>query len=235
MIRALLRSAISVVIAAVLAGGAVAQTPDTRPGVAVMPFFAGYTQGDDQNFARLSIGLQQILITELQMNPAIRVVDRSVIRDLLAEQDLGTSGRIDDHTAARVGRIVGAKYFVTGGFNEVGGVLQLDGRIVNVETSELLKAERVSGPVANIYRIATDFGNRITSGANLPPLSREQRQQQDERASAVPVEALVLYSMATQSLDEGRTDEGIELLRRVTREFPQFTLAREELKQAGGG
>ena len=35
----------------------------------------------------------------------MRIVERSILRDLMAEQDLGASGRVDARTAARLGLV----------------------------------------------------------------------------------------------------------------------------------
>jgi TolB-like protein len=235
MRRLLCSFALPALFALVAAPGAAQQTPDNRPGVAVLPFFAGAgPSGERESMEALSVGLQQILITELSMNSGLRVVDRSIVRDLLAEQDLGASGRIDAETAARLGRMVGAKYVMTGGFNELEGTFHLDGRIVDSETSEILKAERVSDRRNNMYGIITSFGNRITDGVNLPQLPRAERQQQEARAGRTPPEAVVLYSQAHRLSDQGRTAEARELFRRITVEFPQSTHAQEALRQIGG-
>jgi TolB-like protein len=212
------------------------QTTDTRPGVAVMPFFAGASLGlDAEAMGALSIGIQQILITELTTNSALRVVDRSIVRELLAEQDLGASGRVDTETAARIGRVVGAKYVIVGGFNDIQGVFRLDGRVVDAETSEVLKAEQVTDRRDNLYGIITTFGNRLTDGVSLPPLPQSERQLQEVRAAQTPPAAVVLYSLAQQAAERGEADQARELYRRITVEFPRSTHAAEALRQIQGG
>src|SRR4051812_40006431 len=68
---------------------------DTRPGIAVLPFDNGGSYGQSkEDFDALQVGMQQMLTTELAQNPALRVVDRSQIKQLLSEQDLGAAGRV---------------------------------------------------------------------------------------------------------------------------------------------
>lgn len=211
------------------------QPPDTRPGVAVLPFSPGLALGiDRETLAGLSVGVQQILITEFAQNPQLRIVDRSVLREIVAEQDLGASGRVDDATAARVGRIVGARYVVTGGFSDADGDFRLDGRIIDVETSEVLRAEEVTDRRSNIYRIILGLGGRLSQGANLPPLPREVRSERETRAAAIPREAVVLYTQALYFQDMGQTERARQLYQRVADEFPQMTDAKEALRQIGG-
>jgi TolB-like protein len=213
-----------------------AQEPDTRPGIAVLPFAQGVSIGADrQDLEALSIGLQQIMITELAQNPDLRVVDRVVLRDLMAEQDLGATGRVDGETAARIGKLVGARYVFTGGFNDIEGQFRLDGRVVDVETSEVIRAEQVTDQRERLYSIVVDVSNRVMNAVKLPPLTLSVRTERQSRASAIPREAVILYSQAQFFHDRGQTDRAIELYRRITDEFPRLTEAREALRQIERG
>ena len=103
-----------------LAAGLVAQ--DTRPGLAVLPFENGGSYGKDkEDFEALRRGLAAILTTELSQNSAVRLVDRERVQQLLDEQNLGQSERIDAGTAAKIGKLVGAKYMVAGTFMDLYG------------------------------------------------------------------------------------------------------------------
>src|SRR5690606_11290460 len=75
---------------------------DTRPTVAVLPFVNSAIGDATTELAPLSKGIADLLIIELAQNPAIRVVERENINQILAEQDLARDGRVDDATAARV-------------------------------------------------------------------------------------------------------------------------------------
>ena len=205
---------------------------DTRPGIAVLPFSQGISIGTErETLDALSVGLQQILITELSQNAAMRVVDRSVIHDIIAEQDLGASGRVDAGTAAKVGKLVGARYVFTGGFNDVNKDFRLDGRIVDVETGEIVKADQVTGKRDDMYSIVMDMAQRITKGLNLPPLSGQVRQEREVRRSEVPRQAVILYSQAQYFQDRGQTDRAKQLYERITKEFPRLTEAKEALRR----
>src|SRR5690348_10308754 len=119
---------------------------DTRPGIAVMPFDNSGSYGQDkENFDALQKGIAGMLISELAANPAARVVERAEIQKLLEEQNLGATGRVDPQSAAKVGKLVGARYVITGAFIDFYGDFRLDARIVNVETSEIRSEERRVG------------------------------------------------------------------------------------------
>lgn len=213
---------------------AAAQETDSRPGLAVFPFTNGGSFGPDkEDLAALEVGIQQMLLTELAQNPALRVVERSQLRAILEEQDLVREGHVDPSTAARIGRLVGARYVVTGAFMDVYGAFRLDGRIVDVETGEILKTEEVRDRKENIYQMLVDMATRITEGVSLPPLQVAMVEQR--RARAIPAEAVALYSRAQVIQDGGRHEEAIELYRQIAQRFPEMTEAREALRQLTDG
>src|SRR5213075_1606211 len=83
--------------------GAQQRGQDTRPGIAVLPFTNGGSYGQaKEHFDALERGIAGMMISELQRNPAARVVERDQITQLLSEQNLGAQGRVDSATIARV-------------------------------------------------------------------------------------------------------------------------------------
>ncbi|HEU4457147.1 MAG TPA: CsgG/HfaB family protein [Longimicrobium sp.] len=206
-----------------------------RPGIAVLPFTNGGSFGRDrEDLAAMEVGIQQMLLTELQQNPALRVVERAAIREMLNEQDLGTAGRLDPATAARVGKLVGARYAVMGVFMDLYGDFRLDGRIVNVETSETVRAVSIRGQRReNLYAMLVQMAGQIMEGVRLPPLPAAA--VQERRARNVPDEATAMYSRAVFNAENGRTAQAIELYRQIVQRFPDYTEAREELRQLEEG
>jgi TolB-like protein len=207
---------------------------DTRPGLAVLSFENGGSYGQDKEvFDAFQVGLQQMLITELAGNQALRVVDRTRINELLAEQDLGAAGRVDANTAARIGRLVGARYVVLGGFIDFYGDFRIDARIVNVETSEIVKVVKAQDKRDKLYSLVVSLSNDLTRNVNLPPLPRQALEERQARE--VPTEALTLYSRALLYADRGDRDRAIELFDRAIQVFPEYTEAKEELRQLRPG
>jgi TolB-like protein len=206
---------------------------DTRPGIAVLPFTNGGSIGmEREDLDALQVGLQELLITELAQNGALRVVDRSRIREILSEQDLGAAGRVDAQTAARIGRLVGARYVVTGVFVDLNGNFRLDGRIVDGETSEIVKAQQVRGDRDDLFDLLVDLSTRITQDVNLPPLQAEVREARKEQN--IPPEAITLFSRAQVYADAGRTEQAIQLYERIAQRFPEMAQAKEALRQLRG-
>jgi TolB-like protein len=210
------------------------QAPNTRPGIAVLPFENGGSYGPDrENFELLGIGLQQALTYELAQNTTMRVVDRGSLRALLAEQDLGATERVDPATAARIGRMVGARYVVNGVFMDLFGEFSLIGKIVDVETSEVVNTAQVRGGREELNRLIMRMAAEVTRGVRLPALPAEVREARSLRA--ITPEALVRHAMIISVRDEGNTDRAIELYRQLISDFPQVEEWHAELRQLTSG
>ena len=218
-----------VVLMAGLVLPAVAQ--DTRPGIAVLRFTNGGSYGQDkENFAALERGIPATLITELSLNPALRLVERTETQRLLDEQDLPESGRVDAATAAKIGTLVGARYIIAGTFIDYYGKFRVDARIVDVETSEILTVVQ-AGPKDRqaLYQLLRDLARDILKETELPPLPSEVANARATRA--VPTEALTSYSRALLYHDRGNTPKAVEFYRRAIEAFPDYTAAKEGLRK----
>src|SRR6266581_5630255 len=174
----------------------------SRSVIAVLPFDNGGSYGQDkENFDALQKGIAGMLISELSANPAARVVEREEIQKLLEEQNLGASGRVDPQTAAKVGKLVGARYVVLGTFIDFYGDFRVDVRLVNTETSEIVKTESERMQRDHMFDIIRNIAARLMKDANLPAL---QRQASDQRMGRqVPTEALTYYSRGLLYSDRG--------------------------------
>ena len=208
-------------------------TPQTRPGIGVLSFENGGSYGlESEDYDAFGVGLQQMLITELAINTDLRLVDRGRIQEVLGEIDLGASGKVDANTAARIGKIVGAKYMIMGGFIDWYSDLRFDARIVEVETSEIMQAKFVRGKREDMFDMVVELADQITRGAELEPLSKSlMNERKDIKLSD---EAVRLYTKGILYQDRGDTERAIELFSQVTREFPDYTAAQEALRQLRG-
>jgi curli biogenesis system outer membrane secretion channel CsgG len=69
---------------------------------------------------RLGRGAADMLTTELVKSGKLDMFEREQLDNVLKEQNLGSSGRIDPTTAARIGKLLGVKYIITGAVTEYG-------------------------------------------------------------------------------------------------------------------
>ena len=95
-----------------------------RPGVAILDipvaqgaYYGWYGwYGNHANERRMADVLRDLLTTELVEHGTgkIRMVERSRLDSIRKEQALGLGGEVDSDTAANVGKLLGARYIITG-------------------------------------------------------------------------------------------------------------------------
>ena len=226
---------LSLLAAAPLAAQGAPAQPDTRPGMAVLPFENGGSFGRDrEDFDALRGGIAAVLIDELAQNPAVRMVDRAVTNQIINEQNLARDGRVDAGTAARIGKLVGARYMVTGSFIDAYGDFRVTARIIDVETSEIIKVVSNDESMRDrrqMYKIFQNVAQKLMAGVNLPALPRQVAQAAQSRN--IPTEALTFYSRALLYEDRGDKPKAAEYYRRATDAYPGYTQAEEGLRRVG--
>lgn len=213
---------------------AVAQAQgDTRPGIAVLPFHNGGSYGQDkENFDALEKGIAGMLISELQANPAARVVERERVQQLLDEQKLAESGNVDPGTAAKIGDLVGARYVVTGQFIDFYGDFRLDARLVNVSTSEIVGTVKEQKRRDHLFDLIRSSAERLMRETSLPPLPPKTQERRSSRQ--IPTEALTYYSRALLYQDRGDRSRAAQMYRKAMDVFPEYSEAREGLQRVQG-
>ena len=135
---------------------------DAKVRVAVMNFennSSWYYWGDNLGYAAADE-----LVTQLFKTGEFSLVERSQLQAILAEQDLGQSGRVNAAQAAEIGRILGVQLVLTGSITKFsidskgggfGGFRanyeeaesNLDVRLVSTDTAEILFADEGEGKV----------------------------------------------------------------------------------------
>jgi TolB-like protein len=224
------RFALWTVAFGLLLPGAVVGQHDTRPGIAVLPITNAGSYGQaKEDFDALERGLAGMLISELSANPAARVVEREQLQKLLDEQNLGTAGRVDNRTAARVGELVGARYIVKGTFVDFYGDFRLDLHLVNVSTGEIAKTVSERMRRDHLFDLVKTAAQRLMRDANLPPLSQASQQQRMGRQ--IPTEALTFYSKGLLYQDRNDRERAAQMFQRALEVFPEYAEAREGLQR----
>jgi len=212
-----------------------AQETDTRPGIAVFEFENGGSISADPLLPdQLGVGIQLQLTTELIQNSGLRLVERQRLQEILDELELSQSDLTDPTTAAQLGKVVGARYFVFGAFLDFGEVLSLPARITDVETTEQEYGTSVEGPRADLLSLIVELAHRITREVDLPPLESDLREARRQLAETVPADAIALYAQAEADARGGNVAGAIRTFERLIGLYPEVTLFRQSLDQLKG-
>ncbi len=90
------------------------------------------------------------VIETLKETGGYTVVERERLLLALEELGLGTTSLVDETTRLRIGRIVGARLMVFGGYQVIMDKMRLDLRLVEVETGSILKAAQKTTSAADL-------------------------------------------------------------------------------------
>ncbi|MEP7380531.1 MAG: CsgG/HfaB family protein [Gemmatimonadota bacterium] len=242
------------VLGATLAGALILATPNVseaqpagaRPTVAIMYFNNGSLVDHDE-YEPMRKGMADILITEMQSNPRIRVIERDALQKLLDEQKLTEDKRTDPATSARLGKILGAQHMIVGGFFiDRKGRMRLDARSVNVETSEVEHVETTGGDADDVLEVIAELARKLNSGLKLPGRPEGTRDRSPASTGAAsratpnvatasvppaasPFKAMMTYARALSEDDAHNTQGALALYQQFLGETkPTFAVAQRQ-------
>lgn len=213
---------------------------DMRPTVAVLPFVNSAIGQANAELQPLSKGIADLLITSMAQNPAIRVVERENLQRLLDEQNLARDGRVDDATAARIGKLLGAKHMVTGSFvTDRSGTMVITIKSIDTETGRIEYSDMDRGKTDDFLVLVDQVAGKANRGLKLPdltPAARQSSEARTERQRRVPFQAVMMYSRALSAQDAGNKEEALTLFSQTVQRFPDFEdakVAKEKLERGG--
>lgn len=151
----------------------IAQNDQERVRLAVMDF--DYSSLSNPSYLNLiegsGRGVSEIIVNELVTSGNYRVIERSRIQDVLNEQNFGASGRVDNSTAAEIGRLLGVELIMVGsitqfdlqdrntGFGFLGfgfgnqtkkALVTINSRLINTTTGEIVMSAEGKAEVAQV-------------------------------------------------------------------------------------
>ncbi|MGE0160166.1 MAG: CsgG/HfaB family protein [Gemmatimonadales bacterium] len=223
----------ALVLTALLVTGSVAvrATPaqaQDLPTVAVLDF-TSFMMGDGGAAVNLGKAITAMLVTEFSNRDGIQVIERAQLNDMLREQDLVLSGRVDESSAIEIGKMLGAQYVLLGQASSIADNLRMDIRAVDVETSEIVavlkKSDRTSELLSVVVSLADEFGSQLNL---VPPSSRPAME-------SIPVPATIAFSRAVDFEDRGETERAIQEYERTLQLHPSHRDAQLALQRLRGG
>jgi hypothetical protein len=155
---------------------------------------------------------------------------------VLDEQKLGKSGKLDGNTAARIGKLLGARYLVLGSYFDAMGAFRVDARLVKVETGEIVKSIGASGKPDDFLGLEQKIAEGLRAAVeNLAPVDARRPEQGADgrpgpkRPQRVNTRTAVTYGRALVAVDSGDKKTARALYRDVLAAQPDFELAQRDL------
>jgi len=102
-----------------------------------------------------------LLTSALAASNRVRLVERRKLLEVLNEQKLGTSDLADESTRLRLGRILGARYMLFGSYLKFGPSWQIDLRLVDSESGQILTSIAADQQQGDLITAAQFLANKL--------------------------------------------------------------------------
>ena len=203
-----------------------AQVPTDPEVVAVLPL---QIVGDSQ-YQPLSLGLAQIITSDLALLQRFRMVERLQLSALLEELQLGQTERVDQASAARVGRLVRAGRMVQGlAAIPEDGDTRLEASVV-MSDGEVRSPGSLTGRLRDLLQMEKQLVVAIASQLGYT-LSQAELQLILENGTQ-NMTAFLAYSEGLLAEDAGDYSAAAAHFARAVRADPNFQAARDGFQAA---
>ena len=128
-------------------------------------------------------GIAAMMITDLATSPDLKLVERERMQDILDEQKMSRTPMFDSTTAAKVGRLLGAEFIVTGSLAASTPELRIDMRVIKVETGQIVKTARATGNEDKFFEIEQKLADDVLKDLDIA-LSPESAALLEKRREA---------------------------------------------------
>ncbi len=187
----------------------------------------------------LQKGLALMLITDLSTVRGIQIVERIRLQALAEEIGLGVSGLVEPDTAPRIGKLMGAEWLIGGDISiykpflrdqtEDKAPLQLNSRLLDVPTSEILGQPIAEGALSDLFEIekAILFDIIELLKIELTPKERERLM----RPCSTNRSALNALFRGVDASDRGNYEEAANLYQMALKADSGICVARDAFKE----
>jgi TolB-like protein len=183
-----------------------------------------------QDLNALQKGMAIMLITDLAKVQKLQVVERIKIQALLDEMNLGASGLVDQGSAPKVGKLLGAYYISTGDIT-LGKMAQLNISpvLVDVPFETVTPQSATLGNLQDLFRMEKEILFNIVKQMKIF-LTPKEREELKKPLAASSTAALAFFAGVDLS-DKGRYAEAINMYEKAIAEDKNFSMAKDALQE----
>ncbi len=125
-------------------------------------------QGHDYGSEDMGGIVAEWFITALVHEGRFDVIERTHLQKIINEQKLGMTGLVAESSAAEVGKVLGVKTIITGSVMSLPESIEVNARIIDVESGSIIAAEHVkSDSTAGLQDLINDMARLISKNYPL--------------------------------------------------------------------
>lgn len=181
-----------------------------------------------ERYAPLAKGFPSMMINYLNGAADLKVIERQRIQWLLNELKLQQKADVvDQSTAVKVGNVMGATAVLFGNYTVISDdKMRVSGRLVKVETSEILLSEKVTGEPDEFLALVRKLSQNLTRAINV-----EVEETELETGSATRLlDAQLAYARGLDEMEDGNYQTAREQFQQALEYDSNYTLAQKRLE-----
>ncbi len=185
-------------------------------------------RGTNKEYKALGKGISEMMITDLSQVNNLTIIDRIRLQALMEETSLGQSGMVDESTAPRFGKLLGASKIVHGGFDVVQeNNLQLNVAFWDILNDNLPEFTEKQDQLDNLFKLAKELVFSIIEDMDieLTPFERQRIQHIPTKN----IQAFMAYCMGLNEEDAGNFSQAAQYFQQSVNLDPQFKNAAQHL------
>jgi tetratricopeptide (TPR) repeat protein len=203
-----------------LAEEAKLQATPPKPGTVAVFYFKDLTP--DKSLRPLQKALAMMVITDLAQVRSLQVVERLQVQALLSEMQLGQTGIVEEGTAPRAGRLLGAESLIVGTFEP--GSLVIKTSVASASKQDVVGSFSLKGEEQKFFELEKEIVYNVLKVLRISPTPEEQKVLGVYQTRNL--EAVTYFGQGLDALDEGSWKQARNLFQKAVTEDPGFALAR---------
>jgi serine/threonine protein kinase/Tfp pilus assembly protein PilF len=181
--------------------GEMESLPKLENAVAIMNF-SNITKEPVDDW--IGSGIAETVTADLKNVKGLQVIGRERVFGTLKNLNAGSLPDFDEEFAIDVGKQLGAKWIIGGGFQRLGEMIRITVRAVEVESGTIIKTGKIDGKISEIFDLQDKIVYELTEGLNVNLDTSELTEiERDETHS---VEAYENFSRGMVNLRTGSRD-----------------------------
>ncbi|HKX26942.1 MAG TPA: protein kinase, partial [Blastocatellia bacterium] len=150
-------------------------------------------------------GIAETVTADLKRVEGLTVMGRERVYEVLRRWNMKGDEEVDETLATSVGREIGARWIICGGYQRVSEMLRITARFVEVDTGEVVKTVKIDGQMKDIFDLQDKIVYELSRDLDLSLRSGE-REDIGQRETEV-VEAYEAFVRAQTMVMIGSREE----------------------------
>lgn len=171
-------------------------------------------------------GIAETVTADLKKIQGITVIGRERVHEVLRRWNVSATEELDDSLATSIGREVGSRWIVCGGYQRIQDMLRVTARFVEVATGEVIKTVKIDGDIKNIFELQDKIVYELSIDLDLGLDSAERRGiEQRETEIVEAYEAQVKASNTMMHGSRESMERALELFDKAVKLDPNYARA----------